>query len=99
MLILSHVFCCIWIWSSRIQGFGPNTWMNVYDMLDESDYRVYLTAFYWSFETVTVIGYGELKPSCWLEYIISIIWLLLGVGFYSFTIGNITFILATSNPF
>ena len=68
-------------------------------MLDEDDYRVYLTAFYWSFETVTVIGYGELKPSCWLEYIISIVWLLLGVGFYSFTIGNITFILATSNPF
>ena len=73
--------------------------MNTYNMLDESDYRVYLSAFYWSFETVTVIGYGELKPNCWLEYIISIVWLLLGVGFYSFTIGNITFILATSNPF
>ena len=36
------------------------------------------------------MGYGDVNAETDLEKIVSIIWMLFGVGFYSFTIGQLT---------
>jgi hypothetical protein len=58
---------------------------------------LYLNGFYWAIQTVTVIGYGDIQAGTSLEYNLIVLWLLVGVGFYSFTIGNIATILIMSN--
>jgi hypothetical protein len=44
-------------------------------------------------QTITVVGYGDLTPHTSMEYTFTVIWMLLGAGFYSFTIGNISAII------
>ena len=64
-------------------------------MTDSTDlYTLYITAFYWSTQTVTVVGYGDISSRTSSELNLCVIWMLVGVGFYSFTIGNIAVILA-----
>lgn len=45
---------------------------------------------YWAFTTVTTVGYGDILARTDLELIMAIIWMILGVGFYSFTIGSLS---------
>lgn len=45
-------------------------------------------------QTVTVVGYGDIPPKTSTEYTFAVIWMLIGTGFYSFTIGNISAILS-----
>jgi len=40
-------------------------------------------------QTVTVIGYGDIVSHTSIEYNLTIVWIFVGVGFYSFTIGNL----------
>jgi hypothetical protein len=43
---------------------------------------------------LTTVGFGDIPPKTFLERIVSIAWMIIGVGFYSFTIGNLSTILA-----
>lgn len=45
---------------------------------------------YWSVTTLTTIGYGDITPGTNSERIFTMIWMLTGVVFYSFTIGSLT---------
>lgn len=39
--------------------------------------------------TLTTVGYGDIHAVSMAEKLTSIIWMMIGVGFYSFTIGNL----------
>ena len=38
---------------------------------------------------MTTVGYGEIPAVTIPEKIVAILWMVFGVGFYSFTIGNV----------
>lgn len=44
---------------------------------------------YWALQTLTTVGYGDIKAKSVYEKITALIWMIIGVGFYSFTIGNL----------
>ena len=44
---------------------------------------------YWALQTLTTVGYGDITPRSVYEKIAGLIWMIIGVGFYSFTIGNL----------
>ena len=44
---------------------------------------------YWALQTLTTVGYGDISPKSVYEKIAGLIWMIIGVGFYSFTIGNL----------
>jgi Ion channel. len=44
---------------------------------------------------LTTVGYGDIVPKTAMEQIIAVSWMMVGVGFYSFTIGNLSSILET----
>lgn len=54
---------------------------------------MYIKSVYWSFQTLTTVGYGDINAFTFAERIIAIIWIILGCGFYSYTIGNLQLIL------
>jgi hypothetical protein len=60
------------------------------DLLDSSPQMQYIISFYWSFQTITTIGYGDISAGNETERYVAIAAMIIGTGFYSYTIGNMT---------
>jgi hyperpolarization activated cyclic nucleotide-gated potassium channel 1 len=68
-------------------------WVVLSGLQDEDNFRKYLFSLYWTLTTMLTVGFGDIHAYNIIEYIISILWMLFGVGFYSFTIGTLSSIL------
>lgn len=44
---------------------------------------------------MTTVGFGDIGALTVIEKVISIFWMIFGIGFYSFTIGNLSQIIAS----
>lgn len=64
-------------------------------MIYEPLSRQYIVSVYWSFMTLTTVGYGVPNAQTPIEIIFTLLWMIFGVGFYSFTIGNLSSILSS----
>lgn len=90
VIYLNHLGCCFWYFSSRYYDYDPLTWVVRNNLLDSEYSTKYITSYYWGFQTFTTIGYGDIFPILDLERIIAIIYMIFGVVFYSFAIGNLS---------
>jgi len=54
----------------------------------------YTVAFYWALQTVTTVGYGDITIKTRNERLFAIGWIIFGVAFYSYAIGNLTNMIA-----
>ena len=45
-------------------------------------------ALHWSVQTVTTVGFGDVSTEAPLEMSLAVLWMLIGVGFYSFLMGH-----------
>ena len=89
-LILLHLATCVWCSIGYIDGDAPFTWIYRYKLLDSSNFEIYLTGLYFCLVTLTTVGYGDYTAYTNLEICFAIVWMLVGVAFYSFTIGIIS---------
>lgn len=95
MLFCVHIAGCIWFLTARIEGLSPDSWVIRRGIVDEDIGTQYLHSIYWAFTTVTTVGYGDITPYTNFEMVVTIFWMLFGVGFYSFTIGSLSSFLST----
>eukprot|EP01017_Pseudomicrothorax_dubius_P021634 TRINITY_DN2328_c0_g2_i4.p1 TRINITY_DN2328_c0_g2~~TRINITY_DN2328_c0_g2_i4.p1 ORF type:complete len:833 (+),score=237.86 TRINITY_DN2328_c0_g2_i4:185-2683(+) len=94
VLFLNHIVACLWFYTAQLNDFDPSTWVVVNKLLDEDIFTQYIASYYWALQTLTTVGYGDLPAGTTAERTLAIFWMIFGVGFYSFTIGNIASILA-----
>ena len=94
MFFLVHLMACFWYMAASLEEDINNTWVGGKGLVDEKPGYKYWNAFYWAFQTVTTVGYGDFSISTTTEYILALIWMVIGVNFYSFTIGNVSSIIA-----
>ena len=59
--------------------------------------ELYAWSMHWATQTVTTVGYGDIPAFTTAEIIFSFMWMLLGVLFYSFIIGNFTSIITSGS--
>lgn len=85
-----HLAACLWYFSSRIDGFSPDTWVVRYGFLDADIGTKYLISVYWAFTTLCTVGYGDISGFTNLEKVICISWMICGLYFFSFTIGSLS---------
>lgn len=65
-----------------------------YELYEEDYLSQYLAAFEWVFQTLTTVGFGDIAAKSLIERIFAIMWMIIGVGFYSYAIGNVGTILS-----
>lgn len=88
--ICIHLSACVWYFSARISDLDPDTWVVRCGFANEDSWTIYLAAVYWSITTCVTVGYGDINAYTQLEMVIAIAWMVIGVGFYSFTIGSLS---------
>ena len=83
---------------NRLTDCTPS-WIYDNDFEKKSYHTQYIFAFYWIFEVITTVGYGDYSGKTSEEYIFSIILEFLGLTFFSFLMGSINGIFNTSDSF
>jgi hypothetical protein len=89
--MVSHIFGCIWIFIGRHEE--ENGWIVKYDFEGLSEEKLYLAALYFTFTTISTVGYGDISGGNLIEKITCIAYMCIGVGIYSFIAGSITSLL------
>ena len=89
-LVMLHLATCIWCAIGLNDNEAPFTWIYRYKLDHSNDYEVYLTGLYFCLVSLTTVGYGDYTAYTNTEICFCILWMLIGVAFYSFTIGIIS---------
>jgi len=95
VFFLIHLVGCMWFLVAKLDDFGPDTWVVRKNYIDKNAGTQYLASIYWALQTLTTVGFGDINAVTITEKIITIFWMIFGVGFYSFTIGNLSQIIAS----
>ena len=95
VLLVVHVIGCFWYYLAKFNDFDPDTWVFRYNMLDFSDWDIYLASIYYVTQTLATVGFGDIVPYSSAERIFALFLMGVGVGFYSYTISNLSTIMAT----
>lgn len=100
---------CVWLWLGNLypcKGEDGNddqtctkSWVYEAGFYDKPNHTQYIFAFYWIFEVITTVGYGDYAGSTPDEYIFSIALEFMGLTFFSFLMGSINGIFNTSDNF
>lgn len=93
--IIIHFVACMWYFMARMNDFSPDTWVVRNDLQDASQGVLYLTSVYFAVTTLTTVGYGDVTPHTDSELVLCMIWMMFGVGFYSFVVGTLSSVLTS----
>ena len=95
ILFINHVVACFWYWQCKLQDFPSASWINGKGMIDAPNHVKYIASYYWAFQTIATVGYGDINGKAnVVEQVFCICWMIIGVAFYSYTIGNMTSLIA-----
>jgi hypothetical protein len=92
-LLLVHLMTCFWFLFAKFQDFKYDTWVVRINILDENYWHQYLWSVYWTLQTLTTVGFGDIGSVTDIEMFACCVWMIFGVGFYSFIIGNLSSIM------
>ena len=81
-------------YQAKLNDFTLDTWVFRYGLLDADNFTVYSYSIYFILTTLATVGYGDIVAQSQTEMVFIIFWMLFGVGFYSFSIGLLSSILA-----
>lgn len=95
VFFMVHLMSCFWFLSAKFNDFEHDCWVVMRGIEDRDDGYQYLTSIYWALQTITTVGYGDIPAATMTEQILSVLWMIFGVGFYSFTIGNLSSVIAS----
>lgn len=87
IIYINHLVACLWHYTYRMSGFSNDSWVHIYFYQDTPNFNRYIASLYWSIQTLTTVGYGDIAPNSQLEMSIAIIWMFFGVGFLTYTMG------------
>lgn len=90
-----HLMACLFFLVSKFEDEDQDNWVVYSGIQDEDPSYQYLVSLYWALQTLTTVGYGDVTPRSVYEKIAGLIWMIIGVGFYSFTIGNLASIFSS----
>ena len=95
IILVVHINACFWHLIARLEEDSKDNWTYRYNLIEANPEELYLTSVYFVMQTIVTIGFGDVVPKTLLERSYTLFLLLIGVGFYSYTIGNLSSIFQT----
>lgn len=90
VLFLTHLVACMFFLQAKWQNFPDSCWVVQEEIVDyEVDFQ-YTIAFYWALQTLTTVGFGDITIISMSERLFAVTWMIIGIAFYSYAIGNMT---------
>jgi hypothetical protein len=80
---------CAWFAVPFMEGFPTGSWAVAEGIQNTDRGSQYIRAFYWVIVTMTTVGYGDITPHRNVEYVFTMLVMVLGASMYAFIIGNI----------
>ena len=100
MVVIIHISGCLWLFVASISPNPSRTWVAnskiTKDYQDDS-LRLYIASIYWAIATIATVGYGDITPKTNEEKLFTIGWMMMGVGFYSYTVSTLSSLMLGSN--
>jgi hyperpolarization activated cyclic nucleotide-gated potassium channel 1 len=90
ILFATHLVGCFWFLLAKEMGFPRDCWVSRAGIIDADISMQYLQSLYWAFQTLTTVGFGDINGKNMQERLFAIMWMLIGIGFYSIMFGNMT---------
>lgn len=85
-----HVTACIWYRIARSEGFGDDSWTTLYGINDLPASSKYLSAIYWSFTTLTTVGYGDVSAHTDRERVFALFVIMAGAVVFAMIVGQMS---------
>ena len=89
-----HIMACLWFYVASFNG-DPDNWAEGLGLFAMDWHMQYIVSFYWSMQTITTVGFGDIGIGLLEEYQLALIWMAFGVSIYTICIGNVSTIIAT----
>ena len=86
--LVLHISAMIFILVGQIDTV--NSWIIHNNLEDASNFEIYLNSIYYCFVVLTTVGYGDITSINSWERLFTIIYMYVGIAFYSYTISFIT---------
>ena len=101
-ILLMHIMTCFWVMLPQFltiedDSLYAGTWLEKYtkdDKLIYSDSQLYITSLYWTLQTITTVGYGDIGTVVTGERVFCSIAMIIGVISFTFANGSLASILS-----
>ena len=95
VVVVLHLVACVWFLVPFVGDFPPNSWVISEGIAEVGPSTQYIRSLYWVVVTATTVGYGDITPHRNVEYVLSMIVILIGASMWAFIIGNIASLLSS----
>ncbi|CAD8047776.1 unnamed protein product [Paramecium primaurelia] len=92
--VVIHLAGCFWYFIGTISPDPNNNWIVVYIPDGTSAVEQYIASVYFVLTILVTVGYGNILPVNNMEYVVGIIFQFLGVAFFAYVMGTLTFTFA-----
>ena len=92
-LMLIHIVACMWVMTTQLENEGVETWMTLGGYDDNTPGGRYLVSFYFTVQTITTVGYGDMDITTPTEMIFCTMIMIIGVISFTFASGSLASIL------
>ena len=96
IFLVSHLASCMWHYFSFYNEYD-NTWLDRQQFRDNSSTSRYIYSFYFVYQTITTVGYGDVGVETPVEFSFAIGLMFVGVVFYSSILTKLLDIISAAN--
>ena len=94
IMILSHIFACIWYMIGNSQIYPQENWISYSSLQDSPWWKQYLHSYYFVCVTMNTVGFGDVTPQNPLEILFVIVFIFLACGIFAYSLNSIGIIVA-----